>query len=138
MFQPSGVEYDKEDAAELQLGPDFSGKIRCLMNSEVAMRLEEIKAKQEMEGDEESGTSDVFDKTYAYVQRFGKYKSHEIVDSIRDLLERNNLQEFEIAALCNLSPETTEEAKALLPSLNRFPDADLQGILEDLETYRNA
>eukprot|EP01027_Heterolobosea_sp_BB2_P006084 GEZU01009228.1.p1 GENE.GEZU01009228.1~~GEZU01009228.1.p1 ORF type:complete len:120 (+),score=16.73 GEZU01009228.1:164-523(+) len=83
-------------------------------------------------------TTDVFDKTYAYVQRFGKYKSHEIVDSIRDLLERNNLQEFEIAALCNLSPETTEEAKALLPSLNRFPDADLQGILEDLETYRNA
>lgn len=47
------------------------------------------------------------------------------------------LEEFEMAQLANLSPETTEEAKTLIPSLNgKKEDEELQRLLDDLTAIR--
>ena len=48
------------------------------------------------------------------------------------------LHRFELAALANLCPETAEEAKALVPSLEgRFEDDELQEVLNDIQTKRS-
>lgn len=48
-----------------------------------------------------------------------------------------SLAEFEMAQLGNLCPESAEEARALIPSLNGKLDDDvLQKILEDMSTSR--
>ncbi len=47
------------------------------------------------------------------------------------------LAEFEMAQLGNLCPETSDEAKTLIPSLNgKKDDDDLQRLLDDLSTAR--
>ena len=67
---------------------------------------------------------------------------------------QKRLHKFELAALANLCPETADEAKgfsynleipltlhvrlALIPSLDgRFPDDELQQILDDMATKRS-
>lgn len=46
---------------------------------------------------------------------------------------QKKLHKFELAALGNLCPEASEEAKALIPSLEgRFEDEELRQILEDI------
>ena len=65
---------------------------------------------------------------------------------------QKRLHKFELAALANLCPETAEEAKgfwgkllliltkikALIPSLDgRFPDDELQQILDDMQTKKS-
>ena len=48
-----------------------------------------------------------------------------------------SLAEFEMAQLGNLCPETAEEARALIPSLNGKIEEDLlQKILDDMVTAR--
>lgn len=57
---------------------------------------------------------------------------------IRSLLTQKKLHKFELAALGNLCPEASEEAKALIPSLEgRFEDEELRQILEDIGTKRS-
>ena len=69
------------------------------------------------------------------------------------MLMQKRLHKFELAALANLCPETADEAKgivclhypqyltvglALIPSLDgRFPDDELQQILDDMATKRS-
>ncbi|PFX27798.1 DNA-directed RNA polymerase II subunit RPB4 [Stylophora pistillata] len=54
------------------------------------------------------------------------------------LLGKKKLHKFELACLANLCPETAEEAKALIPSLEgRFDDDDLQQLLDDIQTHRS-
>jgi DNA-directed RNA polymerase subunit F len=53
-------------------------------------------------------------------------------------LMQKKLHKFELAALANLCPETAEEAKSLIPSLDgRFEDDELQQILDDIKTKRS-
>lgn len=54
------------------------------------------------------------------------------------LLKQLKLHKFELAAIANLCPETVEEAKSLIPSLEgRFEDEDLQAVLDDIQTKRS-
>lgn len=54
------------------------------------------------------------------------------------LLSQKKLHKFEIASLANLCPETPEEAKALIPSLEgRLEDEELRTILDDIQTKRS-
>lgn len=54
------------------------------------------------------------------------------------LLMQKKLHKFEIASLANLCPETPEEAKALIPSLEgRLEDEELRTILDDIQTKRS-
>ena len=59
----------------------------------------------------------VFTKTLNYAQRFAKFKNPENITAIRTALTTKKLHKFELAAIGNLCPETPEEAKSLIPSL---------------------
>jgi len=126
----------EEDASELKLGRDFQ-EAQCLLNSEVAILLET--SQQEL-GEENEGKdaemSSVFLKTMNYVKRFSRYKNKAAVKEVRSILTKKNLEEFEIASLSNLLPETEEEAKSLIPTLSfKFDDEELESVLTDLKSY---
>jgi len=125
---------EEEDAAELKLGTDFA-VAQCLLNSEVAILLET--SQQAHEADEsEAELSQVFIKTLGYVKTFSRYKNKTAVKEVRSLLTKRNLEEFEIASLANLCPESAEEAKSLIPTLgSKFTDDDLEMVLSDLRNY---
>jgi DNA-directed RNA polymerase II subunit RPB4 len=141
---PTGVEHD-EDATQLRFGPDLT-TADCLFNSEIFMLLSQSDAPH---------TSDVFDKTLAYATRFSKFKNRETVKQVRHLFDdlvdvspqhaqqqqqqqqqRHAMAEFELASLCSLCPETAEQAVNLIPSLERFDEADLEKILSDMTNLR--
>ncbi|PKK20803.1 polymerase (RNA) II (DNA directed) polypeptide D [Columba livia] len=108
-----------------------------LLNSEVHMLLEHRKQQNESAEDEQE-LSEVFMKTLNYTARFSRFKNRETIASVRSLLLQKKLHKFELACLANLCPETAEEAKALVPSLEgRFEDEELQQILDDIQTKRS-
>ncbi|GLH05805.1 DNA-directed RNA polymerase II subunit Rpb4 [Gryllus bimaculatus] len=108
-----------------------------LLISEVHMLLEHRKAQNES-AEEEQEFSDVFMKTLTYTNRFRKFKNKETISAVRNLLMQKKLHKFELASLANLCPETPEEAKSLIPSLEgRFEDEELRQILDDIQTKRS-
>nr|KAF7394149.1 hypothetical protein H0235_016744 [Vespula pensylvanica] len=108
-----------------------------LLISEVYMLLEHRKAQNES-AEEEQEFSEVFMKSLTYTNRFGRFKNKETIAAVRSLLMQKKLHKFELASLANLCPETPEEAKALIPSLEgRLEDEELRTILEDIQTKRS-
>ncbi|XP_039290982.1 DNA-directed RNA polymerase II subunit RPB4-like [Nilaparvata lugens] len=68
----------------------------------------------------------------------GDHRVKETIAAVRNLLTQKKLHKFELASIANLCPETPEEAKALIPSLEgRFEDEELRQILEDIQTKRS-
>ncbi len=54
------------------------------------------------------------------------------------MLVQKSFHKYEVAALANLCPENSEEAKALIPSLeNKVENEDLQKVLDDIQTKRS-
>ena len=104
-----------EDAAELSFPKEFENA-ETLLISEVHMLLEHRKQQNEQAEDEQE-LSEVFMKTLNYTQRFAKFRNRETIASIRSLLMGKKLHKFELAALANLCPESPEEARSLIPSL---------------------
>ena len=95
---------------------------------------------QNESAEEEQEFTEVFMKTLNYTQRFAKFKNMENIASIRSLLTNKKIHKFELAALANLCPETPEEAKSLIPSLEgagKFDDEELASILDDIQTKRS-
>jgi len=71
-----------------------------------------------------------------HVSWYNKYKEPFLY--CYSLLMQKKLHKFEIASLANLCPETPEEAKALIPSLEgRLEDEELRTILDDIQTKRS-
>ncbi|XP_026285250.1 DNA-directed RNA polymerase II subunit Rpb4-like isoform X2 [Frankliniella occidentalis] len=125
-----------EDAADLQFPKEFENA-ETLLISEVHMLLEHRQAQNES-AEEEQEFSEVFHKTLTYTERFRKFKNKETISSVRNLLMQKKLHKFELASLANLCPETPEEAKSLVPSLEgRFEDEELRQILDDIQTKRS-
>ncbi|XP_077285740.1 RNA polymerase II subunit D [Arctopsyche grandis] len=126
----------EEDAADLQFPKEFENA-ETLLISEVHMLLEHRKAQNEA-AEEEQEFSEVFMKTLTYTDHFRKFKNKETIQSVRNMLIQKKLHKFEVASLANLCPETAEEAKALLPSLEgRFEDEELRITLDDIQTKRS-
>ncbi|NWU44880.1 RPB4 polymerase, partial [Hylia prasina] len=130
----------EEDASQLVFPKEFE-TAETLLNSEVHMLLEHRKQQNESAEDEQE-LSEVFMKTLNYTARFSRFKNRETIASVRrpvaNLLLQKKLHKFELACLANLCPETAEEAKALIPSLEgRFEDEELQQILDDIQTKRS-
>lgn len=128
----------EEDASDLKFPPEFN-KASTLLISEVAFILDARKQQNES-AEEEQEFTEVFMKTLNYTQRFAKFKNMENIASIRSLLTNKKIHKFELAALANLCPETPEEAKSLIPSLEgagRFDDEELASILDDIQTKRS-
>ncbi|XP_048668110.1 DNA-directed RNA polymerase II subunit RPB4 isoform X1 [Marmota marmota marmota] len=140
----------EEDASQLIFPKVFGGHdifvsteitefetAETLLNSEVHMLLEHRKQQNESAEDEQE-LSGVFMKTLNYTSRFSHFKNRETIASVRSLLLQKKLHKFELACLANLCPETAEESKALIPSLEgRFEDEELQQILDDIQTKRS-
>ena len=115
----------------------FTVTILILTLRQVHILLEHRKQQNES-AEEEMEFSEVFMKTLNYTQRFAKFKNMENIASIRQLLTNKKLHKFELAQLANLCPESPEEAKSLIPSLEgRFDDAELASLLEDITTKRS-
>lgn len=134
----SGTPAVEEDAADLAFPKEFEDQeTKTLLISEVNILLDHRKQQNES-AEEEQEFSEVFMKTHNYVQRFAKFKNMENIASIRQILTNKKLHKFELAALANLCPESPEEAKALIPSLEgRFDDEELASILDDIQTKRS-
>ncbi|XP_062043731.1 DNA-directed RNA polymerase II subunit RPB4-like [Lepus europaeus] len=116
----------EEDASQLIFPKEFE-TAETLLNPEVHMLLEHRK--------QQSESAEVFMKTLTYTACFNHFKNRETVASVRSLLLQKKRPKFELACLANLCPETAEEAKALIPSLEgRFEDEELQQILDDIQT----
>ncbi|KAL6259559.1 DNA-directed RNA polymerase II subunit Rpb4-like isoform X2 [Linepithema humile] len=136
MANPNLTDMTEEDAADLQFPKEFENA-ETLLISEVYMLLEHRKAQNES-AEEEQEFSEVFMKSLTYTNRFGKLKNKETIAAVRSLLMQKKLHKFEIASLANLCPETPEEAKALIPSLEgRLEDEELRTILDDIQTKRS-
>ncbi|GJQ69777.1 hypothetical protein Trydic_g22336 [Trypoxylus dichotomus] len=136
MATHTNTDLTEEDAADLQFPKEFENA-ETLLISEVHMLLEHRKAQNESAEDEQE-FSDVFMKTLTYTDRFRKFKNKEVISAVRNLLSQKKLHKFELAAIANLCPETAEEAKSLIPSLEgRFEDEDLQALLDDIQTKRS-
>ena len=54
----------------------------------------------------------------------------------RRLLASEELESFEVAQLCNLAPEDSNEAQELIPSLKRLNDETLERIVNELANLR--
>lgn len=130
----------EENAAELQFPKEFEAPdTKTLLISEVHILLEHRKQQNE-NAEEEQEFSEVFMKTLNYTQRFAKFKNMENIAGVRQLLTNKKIHKFEMAQLANLCPETPEEAKSLIPSLEaegRFTDEELATILDDIQTKRS-
>ena len=91
------------------------------------------------------------DRAYRHAFRFSKIRDVQALQQLRvaledweppssqgaALLDSDRLAPFEVAQLVNLFPESPEIAKALLPSLDRFQNADINSILEILGQFAN-
>ncbi|XP_053978190.1 DNA-directed RNA polymerase II subunit Rpb4 [Hylaeus anthracinus] len=136
MANPNLTDMTEEDAADLQFPKEFENA-ETLLISEVSMLLEHRKAQNES-AEEEQEFSEVFMKSLTYTNRFRQFKNKETIAAVRNLLMQKKLHKFELASLANLCPETPEEAKALIPSLEgRLEDEELRTILDDIQTKRS-
>ncbi|CAL1298416.1 unnamed protein product [Larinioides sclopetarius] len=100
--------------------------------------LLEHRKQQNENAEEEQELPEVFMKTLNYCQRFSRFRNRETISAVRSLLTQKKVHKFELAQLANLCPETPEEAKTLIPSLEgRFEDEELRQILDDIQTQRS-
>ncbi|CAF0706130.1 unnamed protein product [Brachionus calyciflorus] len=127
----------EEDASILKFPKEFENS-ETLLISEVHMLMENRRAQNES-SEEEKELPPVFLKTLEYCERFSRFKNKETIIAVRNMLvQKTNFHKFEIASLANLCPENSEEAKALIPSLeNKIENEDLQKILDDIQTKRS-
>ena len=129
-------EAQDENAAELQFPKEFENA-ETLLISEVNMLLQH-RIKQNETAEEEQEFSEVFTKTHNYTTRFSRFNNRDTIATVRSVLNQKKMHKFEVAQIANLAPETPEEAKGLIPSLEgRFQDEELAGMLDDIQTQRS-
>lgn len=88
--------------------------------------------------------SPVTQKTIEYVNRFYVFDNVEAMDQLRFSLANAGMHEFEVGALMNLCPDSADEARALVMSLENIKeeredladDGRLQKLLDELRSYR--
>ncbi|KXS13595.1 hypothetical protein M427DRAFT_58417 [Gonapodya prolifera JEL478] len=148
-YKPSQVNTDElEDAKSLKLGADFQDSLP-MSYPEALLLLEKGADRLALAGEvSQTGkkTTDVFDKSLQYVKRFAKFVGRESVAEIRQIFpnlrpgqsieDDTAFHSFEVAELLNLCPETAEEAKSWIPTLERFKDIELKSYLDDLNALR--
>ncbi|PWN91139.1 hypothetical protein FA10DRAFT_265018 [Acaromyces ingoldii] len=152
------------DATLGRLGPEFNEEQLAregggaLMLSEVRLLMQRAAEgdKSEEPGNRDPNTMPTFKKCYEYVDMFSKYRDEEVARSARKELDeygyfeqydeegnvlpadesRLMLTRFEMAQLANLSIESVEEAKVLIPTLGAKDDQQLESLLNELATKR--
>uniref|UniRef100_A0A0N4ZU40 RPOL4c domain-containing protein n=1 Tax=Parastrongyloides trichosuri TaxID=131310 RepID=A0A0N4ZU40_PARTI len=124
-----------EDAAELLFPKEFEvASSDTLMTSEVFLLLDHRRQQNEKKEEIEE-LNPVFLKTLEYTRRLARFKNREAIRAVRVLFgqKADIMHKFEIAQLANLLPETAEEAKSLIPSLqNKIEDDALEEFLKEV------
>lgn len=113
----------EEDAAELNLGAEFTGEEAQPLFLAEAAQLLQLKLDQGNADDPEH--SQVLHKSLKHLQRFDQINGQEAAVDVRRTLENSDLglHPFEVAQIASLVPGDAEEAKAIIPSL-RTDDRD--------------
>ncbi|KAJ1356944.1 hypothetical protein KIN20_014930 [Parelaphostrongylus tenuis] len=119
-----------EDATEMRFLKEFeSQNCDALLKSEVFLLLEHRRQHKKAK-DEIEDMSEVFIKTLKYARRLSRFKNRETIKVLRAVFSQKPLHKFEVAQIVSLRPKNTEEAKALISSLeNKLEDDDLEEIL---------
>jgi len=148
--QSNAAKVVDENVAELSFGKEFTD-IQIISNSQVSVFLQHTAA-EAAQNDEE--LNDVYRKSQKYVDRFNAMKNpekneQELAHELENLQEalitfrketdvgsELQLHACEVASLMNLVATDTvvDEAKALIPSLSKFPDAAIDEILDLIKT----
>lgn len=111
---------------------------KVLTVSEVSFLADQVVAARKAE-DSDFVPNGMLLKVAEYGQRFATNKNRATIDKIRDVCATAGLSEEEVGLVVNLSPQTAEEARTLVPTLQdtqRFSDEDLDQLLQELATYR--
>lgn len=120
---------EEEDAALLKFPKEFENA-ETLTISEVLKILENRK-EQTDKTDSGQKLNEVFVKTLEHCKTFNKLgENKEKIHAVRRMLQTKRLHKFELAQLANLCPDSAEEARTFIPSLeNNFQDEELTEIL---------
>lgn len=120
---------EEEDAAILKFPKEFESA-ETLTISEVLKILENRK-EQSDKSDSNIKLNEVFVKTLEHCKTFNRFGDNkEKIHAVRRILQTKKLHKFELAQLANLCPDSAEEARTFIPSLeNNFQDEELTEIL---------
>lgn len=120
---------EEEDAAILKFPKEFDNA-ETLTISEVLKILENRK-EQSDKSDSGQKLNEVFLKTLEHCKTFNRLGDNkEKIFAVRRILQTKKLHKFELAQLANLCPDSAEEARTFIPSLeNNFQDEELTEIL---------
>lgn len=121
----------EEDANQMVFGPEFQDE-QCLLISEVKVLLE---VNVERKKASNQNIPDIMTKTIQYCTKFSRFSNKQSVKDVRSLFPDSVYHNFEMAQLANLTCESSEEAKFLVPSLDRIDDFELQTKLQELNNY---
>lgn len=134
---------EEENAAQGQFPAAFDDA-SALSNGEASAMLSKIVDKKKAD-DPAYQPNPLLAKTLEYAERFSGNKTEAVNQQVRQVLEAGGLTTFEVASVANLQPETAEEAKILIPTLEaeddgmpRFTDESLQELLDDVAKYKEA
>ncbi|KAH7821938.1 putative DNA-directed RNA polymerase II subunit RPB4 [Monocercomonoides exilis] len=119
------------DVSQCKLGPDFQDSMP-LQYDHVLQLLLSVK-------DAQFGAQDppeIFVKSFDHVQKFAQFKNASLAEELRRKLTDQGFHEYEQAQLANLTPETPEKARSLIPSLKRFDDDALIRVIQLMTVFR--
>lgn len=120
---------EEEDAALLKFPKEFE-QAETLTISEV-LKILETREENSKKTDSSQKPNEVYVRTLEHCRQFNRLgDNREKLQAVRRMLMTKKLHKFELAQLANLCPETAEEARVFIPSLeNNFQDEELQETL---------
>lgn len=120
---------EEEDAALLKFPKEFENGDTLFIGE--VLQILQIREEQAKKSDLSQKLNDVFVKTLEHCRQFNKLSDNrEKISAVRRMLQTKKLHKFELAQLANLCPDTAEEARTFIPSLeSNFQDEELTEIL---------
>lgn len=77
----------------------------------------------------------LFDSALNYAETCSRIASRSRAETLRNVLSKFELSNAEIASIGSLFPQSVDEAKMLIPSLNRFGDEKLSTIIKHMDDF---
>eukprot|EP01053_Blabericola_migrator_P005389 Blabericola_migrator_1__5388@NODE_275_length_10491_cov_112_748561_g228_i0_p6_GENE_NODE_275_length_10491_cov_112_748561_g228_i0NODE_275_length_10491_cov_112_748561_g228_i0_p6_ORF_typecomplete_len136_score23_54RNA_pol_Rpb4/PF03874_16/1_3e20Hemolysin_N/PF12563_8/0_022_NODE_275_length_10491_cov_112_748561_g228_i050875494 len=122
-----------DDVAAIKINKELQN-CRCLNLCEVQLILSD---QMKLNNVRNTVSQGLIKKSHDYAVRFAQITNRQAIFDLRSALESHQfLEEFEMASLVNLIPRSAEEAKAIIPSLNRLSDEKVNAVLGDIEKFK--
>ena len=75
----------------------------------------------------------LFESTLNYSETCARIGSRGQAETLRNVLSRAGLNEIEVTGVGSLFPQSTDEAKILIPTLCRFSEEELSAIIKQID-----